>query len=50
LQDFYHAMVARGMREELARVTLTRKVAAIVLRLWKTGDHYDPARPTVPMR
>ena len=50
LQDFYRAMVARGMREELARVTLTRKVAAIVLRLWKTGDHYDPAQLTVPMR
>ena len=50
LQDFYQAMVARGMREELARVTLTRKVAAIVLRLWKTGDHYDPAQLTVPMR
>ena len=22
LQDFYHALLARGMREELARVTL----------------------------
>jgi len=50
LQDFYHAMLSRGMREELARVTLTRKVAAIVLRLWKTGDRYDPAQLTVPMR
>ena len=50
LQDFYQAMLSRGMREELARVTLTRKVAAIVLRLWKTGDRYDPAQLTVPMR
>jgi hypothetical protein len=33
LQDFYRAMVSRGMREELARVTLTRKIAAITLRL-----------------
>jgi transposase len=33
LQDLYHGMIARGMREELARVTLTRKLAAITLRL-----------------
>ena len=50
LQDFYQAMLSRGMREELARVTLTRKVAALVLRLWKTGDHYDPAQLTVQPR
>jgi transposase len=42
LQDFYRGMVSRGMREELARVTLTRKIAAITLRLWKKGEPYDP--------
>ena len=47
LQDFYRAMIARGMREELARVTLTRKLAALTLRLWKTGDRYDPTQLTV---
>jgi transposase len=47
LQDFYHAMIARGMREELARVTLTRKLAALTLRLWKTGERYDPAKLTM---
>ena len=47
LQDFYHALLARGMREELARVTLTRKLAALTLRLWKTGERYDPAKLTV---
>ncbi len=47
LQDFYHALLARGMREELARVTLTRKLAAIALRLWKTGERYDALRLTV---
>jgi transposase len=47
LQAFYRGMVARGMREDLARVTLTRKLAALTLRLWKTGDHYDPAQLTV---
>jgi hypothetical protein len=34
------------MRKELARVTLTRKLAAITLRLWKTGECYDPTQLT----
>jgi transposase len=46
LQDFYQGMLARGMREELARVTLTRKLAALTLRLWKTGARYDPRQLT----
>ncbi len=46
LQDFYEGMVARGMRKELARVTLARKLAAITLRLWKTGECYDPTQLT----
>jgi transposase len=50
LQEFYHRLVQHGMREELARVTLTRKLAAITLRLWKTGAHYDPTYLTVSAR
>jgi len=50
LQDFYLEIIARGMREELARVTLTRKLAALTLRLWKTGEHYDPAKLTMQAR
>ncbi len=50
LQDFYHGMLARGMREELARVTLTRKLAALTLRLWKKGERYDPAQLTIQAR
>jgi len=46
LQDFYHGMLARGMREEMARVTLTRKLAALTLRLWKKGAHFDPTQLT----
>lgn len=46
LQDFYLAMLERGMREELARVTLTRKVAALTLRLWKTGEKFDATELT----
>jgi len=50
LQDFYHGMIARGMREELARVTLARKLTAITLRLWKRGERYDPAKLTLQAR
>jgi len=46
LQAFYQGMLARGMREELARVTLTRKLAALTLRLWKKGERYDPTQLT----
>ena len=43
LQDWYQEMLKRGMREELARVTLARKLAAITLHLWQTGARYDPS-------
>lgn len=46
-QDLYRGMVARGMREDMARLTLARKFAALTLRLWKTGERYDPAKLTV---
>jgi transposase len=47
LQDLYQGMIDRGMREELARVTLARKMAAITLRLWKKGELYEPAQLTM---
>jgi transposase len=40
-QEFYTAMVAKGMRPEMARLTLARKIAAIVLIVWKKGVHFD---------
>jgi transposase len=50
LQQYYDGMVRQGMRPELARVTLTRKLAALMLRLWKTGEVYDPTKLTVQAR
>src|SRR6058998_657119 len=50
LQDVYHNVIARGTREELARLTLTRKLAALTLRLWKKGERYDPTKLTTPAR
>jgi transposase len=53
LQDFYNDMQKRGMRPELAAVTLARKLAALTLHVWKTGERYDPVKLTtavVPAR
>ena len=50
LHEWYQNLIAGGMREELARVTLARKLAGITLRLWKTGVPYDPTQLTVQAR
>jgi len=36
-EKFYAALVAKGMRPEMARLTLARKIATIVLIVWKKG-------------
>ena len=41
LQQFYAALVAKGMRPEMARLTLARKIAAIILIVWKKGVRFD---------
>jgi transposase len=48
-RDLYHALLERGMREDMARLTLARKFAALTLRLWKRGELYDPALLTGPL-
>jgi hypothetical protein len=40
-QEFYAALLARGMRPEMARLTLARKIATIVLIVWKKGVSFD---------
>ena len=39
--DFYAALLAKGMKPEMARLTLARKIAAITLTLWKKGARFD---------
>jgi transposase len=41
LQDFYQALLAKGMQPTMARLTLARKIAAIALTLWKKGESFD---------
>jgi transposase len=40
-RDFYAALVARGMKPSMARLTLARKIAAITLLVWKKGVRFD---------
>jgi len=40
-QEFYAALVAQGMKPEMARLTLARKIAAITLIVWKKGVRFD---------
>jgi transposase len=42
LQDFYAALVQKGIRPSMARLTLARKIAAITLTMWKKGASFDP--------
>jgi hypothetical protein len=45
----YEACVGRGVREEMAKVTLARKIVAIVLRLWKSGETFDATKLKMQM-
>jgi hypothetical protein len=47
LWECYEAMIGRGMDPELAKVTLARKIAAVILRLWKRGEQFDPTKLTM---
>ena len=40
-QEFYQALVAKGIKPEMARLTLARKIAAITLLVWKKGVRFD---------
>ncbi len=37
----YAELLARGLQPELARVTITRKIATITLAVWKKGEAFD---------
>ena len=41
LRDFYLALLAKGMRSNMARLTLARKIAAITLTVWKKEVDFD---------
>jgi transposase len=47
LKAFYEAMLVRGIKPEMATLTLARKIAAYTLRVWKKGETFDPAKLTM---
>jgi Transposase/Transposase IS116/IS110/IS902 family len=41
LREFYQALVAKGMRPDMARLTLARKIATISWMVWRKGVAFD---------
>src|SRR5260370_13226403 len=41
-REFYENLLGKGMKPEMARLTLARKIAAISLIFWKQGQRCDP--------
>ncbi len=40
----YEELTSRGVRAEMARLTIARKLAAIALAIWKSGEGYDETK------
>ena len=43
LREIYEAHLARGKRPAVARLALARKIAAVIIGVWRTGKPYDPS-------
>ena len=42
--EVYRHLLDKGMKPAMARLTLARKIAAVVLTVWKKGVRFDPAQ------
>ena len=40
-EGYYARLLAKGIRPEMARLTLARKIAVVTLTLWKRGKRFD---------
>lgn len=45
-KSWHGELLARGLRPELARVTVARRIAAITLAVWKGGEAFDAGKLT----
>jgi transposase len=43
-RSYLQALEKKGIRKEMARLTLARKIAAVALTLWKKGETFDPKK------
>ena len=43
-RSYVEGLEKKGMRAEMARLTLARKIAAVALIVWKKGETFDPKK------
>jgi transposase len=43
-RSYLQKLESHGIRKEMARLTLARKIAAIALHIWKKGETFDPKK------
>ena len=43
-REYYERLLKTGMREEMARLAVARKLSATVLAVWKSGESFDAGR------
>jgi hypothetical protein len=43
-KQYYEGLVRNGMRAEMVRLQVARKIGAIVLAVWKRGEDFDQER------
>jgi transposase len=43
-RNYLESLEQKGIRKEMARLTLSRKIAAIALTIWKKGETFDPKK------
>jgi len=47
LRDHYDGLLESGTKPNLAKLTIARRIAAIVLAMWKAEEKYDPEKTHV---
>ena len=48
LRDHYDRLLENGTKPNLAKLTIARRIAAIVLAMWKAEEKYHPKKAHVP--
>jgi transposase len=43
-RSYLQGLENKGIRKEMARLTLARKISAVALRIWKKGETFDPKK------
>jgi transposase len=46
VKEIYTTMKEKGIRPEMARLTVARKLAAVTLSVWKSGEDYEESKLT----